>query len=149
MIIINQISNHFGNEDYFDTIITVNLTCMMVISALYISVSRSLPPTTTIKMVDVWLLFSLVYPFLVVLINSYIHYLRMMKNKDHTEVHPVMQDKNDFLNYVFNLMKTPLSTRTKIRITSFGAKLVLPFLGSIFAAIYFYVGMKRYLDDQS
>ena len=151
MIIINQISNHFGNEDYFDTIITVNLTCMMVISALYISITGSLPITTTIKMVDVWLLFSLVYPFLVVLINSYIHYLRIMKTKEETVVYPVMQNKSikEFLKHAFNLVKIPICTKTKIKVASFGAKFILPFFGSIFAAVYFYFGMKSYFDDQS
>ena len=46
--IINQATTYFGNEN-FDTIVTVNLSSMMVLSALLVSVSNSLPPTTYIK----------------------------------------------------------------------------------------------------
>ena len=153
MIIINQISNHFGNEAYFDTIITVNLTCMMVISALYISISSSLPITTTIKMVDIWLLFSLVYPFLVVLINSYMHYLRIMdpETKTETKVFPIEKNKKikDYLKQTYEYMKRPLSTKTKMKIANFAALYILPFCGIVFAAVYFFVGFKTFFDKTS
>ena len=46
--VLNQATTYFGTEN-FDTIVTVNLSSMMVLSALLISVSNSLPPTTYIK----------------------------------------------------------------------------------------------------
>ena len=46
--VLNQATTYFGS-DSFDTIVTVNLSSMMVLSALLISVSNSLPPTTYIK----------------------------------------------------------------------------------------------------
>ena len=42
---------------------------MMVLASVYLSVSASLPATSVIKPVEVWLLFNLAYPFLVILVN--------------------------------------------------------------------------------
>ena len=41
----------------------------MVLTSVYLSVSTSLPSTSNIKPVEVWLLFNLAYPFLVILVN--------------------------------------------------------------------------------
>ena len=46
--------------------VTVNITCMMVLASVYLSVSASLPSTPVIKPVERWLLFSLAYPFFVI-----------------------------------------------------------------------------------
>ena len=42
---------------------------MMVLASIYISVSTSLPQTSSIKPVDAWLLFNLGYPFLVIIVS--------------------------------------------------------------------------------
>ena len=44
----------------------MNITCMMVLTSVYLSVSSSLPPTPNIKPVEIWLLFNVAYPFLVI-----------------------------------------------------------------------------------
>ena len=69
MNIINQATNYISDEDKFSLIYTINITCMMVLASVYLSVSSSLPTTPNIKPVEVWLLFNLAYPFLVILIN--------------------------------------------------------------------------------
>ena len=69
MNIINQASNHINGDSKYDMIITVNITSMMVLASIYVSVSSSLPSTPTIKPVDRWLLFNLSYPFLVIITN--------------------------------------------------------------------------------
>ena len=51
MNFINQVTNYLDNTKYLETIITVNITSLMVLSALYISVSNSLPATSDIKYV--------------------------------------------------------------------------------------------------
>ena len=43
---------------------------------MFINVSNNLPKTSYMKMVDVWLLFNLLYPFIVVLIHTYMDTLR-------------------------------------------------------------------------
>ena len=54
----------------YDLIITVNITCMMVLASVYLSVSSSLPGTPRIKPVEAWLLFNLAYPFLVIVTHT-------------------------------------------------------------------------------
>ena len=76
MNIINQSTNYLDNSQFLEAIITVNITCMMVLAALYISVSTSLPATANIKYIDVWLLFSLIFPFLIILINILLFYAK-------------------------------------------------------------------------
>ena len=44
----------------------MNLTSLLVLTTLFISVSGSLPQTAYIKMVDVWLIFAQVFGWLVV-----------------------------------------------------------------------------------
>ena len=69
MNLINQATNYLETENKCDLVITVNVTCMMVLASVYLSVSTSLPSTPAIKPVEVWLLFNLAYPFLVIITN--------------------------------------------------------------------------------
>ena len=69
MNLINQATNYITGETRFDLVYTMNITCMMVLASVYLSVSASLPTTSDIKPVEVWLLFNLAYPFLVILVN--------------------------------------------------------------------------------
>lgn len=46
----------------------VNITVMMVLTSVYLSVSASLPSTPAIKPVEVWLLASLSYPFFIIMV---------------------------------------------------------------------------------
>ena len=49
---------------------------MLVLTTIFIDVSNNLPKTSYMKMVDVWLLFSLLLPFTVVLTHTYMDTLR-------------------------------------------------------------------------
>ena len=69
MNIINQATNYLSGESKYDQVITVNITSMMVLASIYLSVSTSLPSTPNIKPVESWLLTNLAYPFLVILVN--------------------------------------------------------------------------------
>ena len=50
---------------------------MLVLTTIFIDVSNSLPKTSYIKMIDIWLLFNLLLPFIVVLIHTRMDTLRM------------------------------------------------------------------------
>ena len=69
MNMINQATNYITGNTRYDLIYTVNITCMMVLASVYLSVSASLPTTSDIKPVEVWLLFNLAYPLIVMLTN--------------------------------------------------------------------------------
>ena len=69
MNMINQATNYITGDNKYDMIFTINITCMMVLASIYLSVSASLPVTADIKPVEVWLIFNLAYPFSTILVN--------------------------------------------------------------------------------
>ena len=69
MNMINQATNYITGDTKYDLIYTINITCMMVLASVYLSVSSSLPSTSDIKPVEVWLLFNLAFPVMVIIVN--------------------------------------------------------------------------------
>ena len=51
------------------------MTTMLVMYTLNQSVSRKLPPTSYIKLIDVWLLFGLILPFFITILLIIIEHL--------------------------------------------------------------------------
>ena len=76
--LLNLISyaTNFFKDFFFEAVVTVNLTAMLVLTTMFISVSTSLPTTSYIKMVDIWLIFNLLIPFFVVLLHTFMDTLR-------------------------------------------------------------------------
>ena len=79
--LIGHITNFF-KPFFFEAVITVNLTSMLVLTTMFINVSNNLPKTSYIKMVDVWLLFNLILPCLLVFIHTYMDYLRGEEDRE-------------------------------------------------------------------
>ena len=50
---------------------------MLVLTTMFINVSNNLPKTSYVKMIDIWLIFNLLLPFIEVLIHSYMDTLRL------------------------------------------------------------------------
>ena len=91
--IIGHSTNYFKSF-FFEAVVTVNLTCMLVLVTMFISVSGSLPKTSYIKMVDYWLIFTLLLPFVEVLLHTYMESLN--DDEDRTiNHHGVAMDVND------------------------------------------------------
>ena len=78
-VLLNMISysTTFFKAFFFEATVTVNLTAMLVLTTLFINVSNSLPPTSYIKMIDVYLILSLMIPFVEVLLHTYMDSLRL------------------------------------------------------------------------
>ena len=78
-ILLNIIghSTNYIQTSYFEAIVTVNLTAMLVLTTLFINVSNSLPPTSYLKMIDVYLIFSLLIPFVEVLLHTLMDSMRL------------------------------------------------------------------------
>ena len=68
--IIGHSTNYF-KPFFFEAVVTVNLTVMLVLTTMFVGVSQTLPKTASIKMVDYWLVFNLLIPFVEVLIHTY------------------------------------------------------------------------------
>ena len=56
-------ATNFFKPFFFEAVVTVNLTSLLVLTTLFISVSKSLPPTAYVKMIDIWLIFAQLIPF--------------------------------------------------------------------------------------
>ena len=69
LILVIVYSTNFFKPAFFEAIIATNLTSLLVLATLFISISKSLPPTSYVKMIDVWLIFSLLIPFAEVIFN--------------------------------------------------------------------------------
>ena len=65
----------FFDKDLFGEVIAVNLTIMLVMTTIFTSKIMELPPTSDMKMIDIWLIFSLVVPFLEVVLRTAIECL--------------------------------------------------------------------------
>ena len=53
----------FFKPFFFDAALSVNLTTMLVMTTIFISKMEGLPPTSDIKMIDVWLVLCQMVPF--------------------------------------------------------------------------------------
>ena len=158
--IISQATNYLNYEgsSYFGVIMQVNITTMTVLAIIYRSVSTALPPTTTIKMIEVWLLSSLIYPFLIIVINIGIHKLGAQEEKPTTStVSPLRRTNKPNIEPVD--ITFPMEGETASRpcgvvkiisclkhnTRSHNLKIIsyyiLPFLYVIYAATYFCIAL--------
>ena len=65
----------FFDKDLFGDAIAVNLTIMLVMTTIFTTKIQELPPTSDMKMIDFWLIFCLIVPFLEVLISTSLQYV--------------------------------------------------------------------------
>ena len=132
--IIGYATNYF-KEFFFEAVITVNLTSMLVLSTMFISISNSLPKTSYMKMVDVWLLFNLLYPFLVVLLHTYMDTLRSEEGEENMEQDTSTKTKKDGSKIDKKSRRLALMQRVSI--------VYMPACCLFFASMYWFVGLKQ------
>ena len=82
LILVIVYATNFFKDFFFEAVVTVNLTSLLVLTTLFISVSQSLPPTAYIKMIDVWLIFAQLIPFVEVLLHSWMDLLRVDDDRE-------------------------------------------------------------------
>ena len=75
LIFIAHTTNYFKSF-FFEAVVSVNLTVMLVLTSMLISVVESLPRTAYMKMVEIWLIFNLLLPFADVILHTTIDCLR-------------------------------------------------------------------------
>ena len=49
---------------------TVNVTTLLTLATLFMSISNSLPRTSYVKMIDIWLIINLMIPFLEIILTT-------------------------------------------------------------------------------
>ena len=82
LILIIVYATNFFKDYFFEAVVTVNLTSLLVLTTLFISVSQSLPPTAYVKMVDIWLIFAQLVPFAEVLLHTWMDILRGSEERE-------------------------------------------------------------------
>ena len=66
----------FFKPFFFEAALSVNLTTMLVMTTIFISKMEGLPPTSDIKMIDVWLVLCQMVPFAEVILLTAMEYFR-------------------------------------------------------------------------
>ena len=75
----------FLDESHFEATIMLAITAMLVMYTLYESASSGLPKTAYLKMVDIWLIFGLVVPFIVFLVEMIAEIMRNLTSEKECE----------------------------------------------------------------
>lgn len=71
---------------------TAHVAAMLVLTTMFINVSNNLPKTSYVKMIDIWLIFNLLLPFIEVLIHSYMDTLRCVRTQGRAVVPDPMNE---------------------------------------------------------
>ena len=68
LLLATTVATTFFKPFFFEAALSVNLTTMLVMTTIFISKMESLPPTSDIKMIDIWLILCQIYPFVEVVL---------------------------------------------------------------------------------
>ena len=66
----------FFKPFFFEAALSVNLTTMLVMTTIFISKMEGLPPTSAVKMIDIWLILCQLVPSAQVVLLTALEYLR-------------------------------------------------------------------------
>ena len=87
----------FFDKALFGDAIAVNLTIMLVMTTIFTSKIEELPPTSDMKMIDIWLIFCLVVPFLEVILRTVIECVNcschICESEEHDEVNAGKEER--------------------------------------------------------
>ena len=82
LLLLIAYSTTFFEPCFFEAALSVNLTTMLVMTTIFISKMESLPPTSDIKMVDIWLILCQMVPFAEVILLTAMEYNREDEKKE-------------------------------------------------------------------
>ena len=76
LLLLIAYSTTFFKPCFFEAALSVNLTTMLVMTTIFISKMESLPATSYMKMIDIWLILCQLAPFAQVVLITAMEYLR-------------------------------------------------------------------------
>ena len=98
LLILITYSTTFFKPYFFEAALSVNLTTMLVMTTIFMTVMQMLPATAYVKMIDIFLIFGQLYPFSEVVLLTIMEYQRdgdgsglMTKAKEEED----MEDKGE------------------------------------------------------
>ena len=80
LLVIAEITLFF-DEAKLEMAVTLSVTVMLVMYTLYQSISLTIPMTAYLKMIDNWLIFCLLVPFIIVITEIYWHFQQAVKQR--------------------------------------------------------------------
>ena len=63
LLMLITFATTFFKPFFFEAALSVNLTTMLVMTTIFISKMEGLPPTSAVKMIDIWLILCQLVPF--------------------------------------------------------------------------------------
>ena len=85
LLILITYATTFFKPYFFEAALSVNLTTMLVMTTIFMTVMQMLPATAYIKMIDVFLIFGQLYPFSEVVLLTIMEYKREGDGSGETE----------------------------------------------------------------
>ena len=148
----------------------MNLMVMMMITTMFIGVNQTLPKTSDIKMVDYWLVFNLLIPFVEVLMQVYRETLEWTEIEENETLLPQSNNivepilfpvTNETLEVTkceslvgeenYNRLapvkeRRAMTDREKFRCSQILVKTVFPVIVLLFMSIYWIIGLCLYYN---
>ena len=93
LLLLITFTTIFFEKGLFADAIAVNLTIMLVMTTIFTSKIEELPPTSDMKMIDIWLISCLVIPFLEVILRTTIDNCNICEGKGVTKSNADMENK--------------------------------------------------------
>ena len=115
----------FIDFSHFEVNIMIALTSMLVTYTLYQSISAHLPPTSYMKMIDIWLFGGLIFPFFIIVI------LVIMDSLVIRDINQVIDMRNEG-----KMLKSTMFMRSM--------QVMILTIGSTLCIIYWVVGLYHY-----
>ena len=87
LLILITYATTFFKPYFFEAAVSVNLTTMLVMTTIFMTVMQMLPATAYVKMIDIFLIFGQLYPFAEVCLLTIMEYHREddgTGNEEHT-----------------------------------------------------------------
>ncbi|XP_069949577.1 uncharacterized protein [Cherax quadricarinatus] len=149
LLIVIAYASFFFNPEDFNSRITVALTALLVLASLFTQTSNSLPKTSYFKLVDVWLFFSIVIIFFVVMLQTLVdfaadkNWFSCLSNKKSTKIQVLdktgRRTKEAFMGPSF----PRVAGQYDMAVLNF-SRIIIPILFFIFNIIY-WASAIRYL----
>ena len=76
LLILITYATTFFKPYFFEAALSVNLTTMLVMTTIFMTVMQMLPATAYVKMIDIFLIFGQLYPFCEVILLTLMEYKR-------------------------------------------------------------------------
>ena len=146
--IIGHMSNYY-KPTHFVGLMTLNVTVTLVLTTMFLNINNNLPPTSYIKMIDVWLLFNLLKPFVDIIINTYIEGVRgeseFIKSKEifYEKTKVAWQKKIEIRGPKMEVVDPYL---IRIENCKYFSKVLYPIFCIVFTILFWMIGLYKFFN---